>query len=94
LILLSDLYLSTFLSLVLWVLQELVHRYSQFISFPIYLWASKEIEDEVDVIEEEAAATIGDVTSDEEISVVESEDKGLEEADETEDEPNIEKGEK
>ena len=68
-----------------------MQRYSQFISFPIYLWASKEIEDEVD--DEEATAAEDDLTSEEGTSGEESENKGLEEKDETEDEPNTGKGE-
>jgi len=34
-------------------LQELVKKYSEFISFPIYLWASKEVDVEVPVEESE-----------------------------------------
>ena len=46
-------------------LQELVTRYSEFISFPIYLWASKEVDVEVPVEE----------TEDKEDSDTESEDE-------------------
>jgi HSP90 family molecular chaperone len=34
-------------------MQELVKKYSEFISFPIYLWASKEVDVEVPVEETE-----------------------------------------
>jgi len=37
------------------LLQELVKRYSEFINFPISLWASKEVETEVPVEEDESA---------------------------------------
>jgi heat shock protein beta len=35
--------------------QELVKKYSEFIDFPIYLWASKEVDVEVPADEEEQA---------------------------------------
>ncbi len=35
--------------------QELVKKYSEFIDFPIYLWASKEVDVEVPADEEELA---------------------------------------
>lgn len=34
--------------------QELVKKYSEFINFPIYLWATKEIEKEVPIDEDES----------------------------------------
>ena len=87
----SDFYSRTSLSLILRILQELVQRYSQFISFPIYLWASKDEVIEVD--EDEPAATKDDLTYEKGTSGEESEDKGLEETDGTDDEPNSEEGE-
>lgn len=36
------------------LLQDLVKRYSEFINFPISLWASKEVETEVPVEEDES----------------------------------------
>ncbi|KAJ4880338.1 hypothetical protein Rs2_37397 [Raphanus sativus] len=36
-------------------LKDLVKRYSEFINFPIHLWASKEVETEVPVEEDESA---------------------------------------
>lgn len=35
-------------------LQDLVKKYSEFINFPIYLWASKEIDVEVPADEDES----------------------------------------
>lgn len=37
------------------LLQDLVKRYSEFINFPINLWASKEVETEVPAEEDESA---------------------------------------
>jgi heat shock protein beta len=36
-------------------LQELVKKYSEFINFPIYLWATKEVDVEVPADEEESS---------------------------------------
>lgn len=36
----------------LFIFQELVKRYSEFINFPIYIWASKEVDVEVPADEE------------------------------------------
>lgn len=49
-------------------LQELVKKYSEFISFPIYLWASKEVDVEVPVEETEDK-------EDKEVEDIESEDE-------------------
>lgn len=68
-----------------------MQRYSQFISFPIYLWASKEVEDEVD--DEEAIATKDDLTSEEGTPEEESEDTELVETDGTKDDSNPDEGE-
>lgn len=35
--------------------QDLVKKYSEFINFPIYLWASKEVEKEVPTDEDESS---------------------------------------
>lgn len=37
------------------LIQELVKRYSEFINFPIYLWASKEVDVEVPADEDESS---------------------------------------
>lgn len=37
------------------VVQELVKRYSEFINFPIYLWATKEVDEEVPADEDESS---------------------------------------
>ncbi|XP_010935079.1 endoplasmin homolog [Elaeis guineensis] len=58
-------------------LKDLVKKYSEFINFPIYLWASKEVDVEVPSDEKES--------SDEETSETSSEDKETEE-EETEEE--------
>lgn len=42
------------------LLQELVKRYSEFINFPISLWASKEVETEVPVEEDETEEETGE----------------------------------
>ncbi|KAJ1692631.1 hypothetical protein LUZ63_009329 [Rhynchospora breviuscula] len=61
-------------------LKDLVKRYSEFINFPIYLWASKEVDVEVPADEDES--------SDEEES---SEEKTTSEEEETESEEETEK---
>ncbi|XP_035779084.1 endoplasmin homolog [Anopheles albimanus] len=38
--------------------KQLIKKYSQFINFPIYMWTSKEVEEEVPVEEEEPAAEV------------------------------------
>lgn len=50
-----------------------MQRYSQFINFPIYLWASKEVEDQVDV--EEAKTTVDNTISEQESSEEDPEDE-------------------
>ncbi|KAL2512853.1 Endoplasmin-like protein [Abeliophyllum distichum] len=49
-------------------LKELVKKYSEFINFPIYLWASKEVDEEVPAYEEESSdeEDTSDSNSDEE----------------------------
>jgi heat shock protein beta len=37
------------------VLQDLVKKYSEFINFPIYLWATKEVDVEVPADEDESS---------------------------------------
>ena len=37
------------------MLQDLVKKYSEFINFPIYLWASKEVDVEVAADEDESS---------------------------------------
>ncbi|KAL2538238.1 Endoplasmin-like protein [Forsythia ovata] len=57
-------------------LKELVKKYSEFINFPIYLWASKEVDEEVPADEEESS----DESSDEEdTSDSKSDEEGEEE---------------
>lgn len=41
--------------IVLFFLQELVKKYSEFINFPIHLWASKEVDVEVPADEDESS---------------------------------------
>lgn len=86
---LINIYLYASLSRLKCFLQELVKRYSQFVNFPIYLWASKEVEDQVDV--EEENATIDDTTFEEGSSKETSEDE-KKETDGTEDEPSTKNG--
>lgn len=45
-----DQYLKSYFAL-----QELVKKYSEFINFPIYLWASKEVDVEVPADEDESS---------------------------------------
>lgn len=49
-------------------LQELVKKYSEFINFPIYLWASKEIDVEVPVEENEDSEDVEDKPEDEDVA--------------------------
>ena len=60
-------------------LKELVGKYSEFINFPIYIWSSKEVEEEVPVEEEDEDATAEDddaqVEEDEEDDGIEDEDE-------------------
>ena len=49
-------------------MQELVKKYSEFINFPIYLWASKEIDVEVPVEENEDAEDVEDKPEDEDVT--------------------------
>jgi len=67
-----------------------VKRYSQFINFPIYLWASKEVEDYVD--DEEENVNEDNINFDEGSSKEALEDKEKE-FEGTKDIPNAEKGE-
>lgn len=53
------------LTQLLLALQELVKKYSEFINFPIYLWASKEIDVEVPVEESEDTEDVEDKSDDE-----------------------------
>jgi len=55
---------------------QLVSRYSQFINFPISLWVSKEVEEEVPVPEEEKSEASGE--SSDELEITEDEDDGQE----------------
>jgi heat shock protein beta len=57
-------------------LTKLVTRYSQFINFPIGLWTSKEIEEQVPEEKEEKAASEG--SKEEELEITEDEDDGQE----------------
>ncbi len=65
-------------------------RYSQFINFPIYLWASKEVEDHVD--DEEENVKEDNINSEEGSSEEDPEDKE-ENFNGTKDITNAEKGE-
>ncbi|KAL9662661.1 hypothetical protein QQ045_027494 [Rhodiola kirilowii] len=66
-------------------LKELVKKYSEFINFPIYIWASKEVETEVPADEDESS----DETSDKEEN--EDEDAEKEEDTEAEEKPKTKK---
>jgi len=62
-------------------LKDLVKKYSEFINFPIYLWASKEVDVEVPVDEDESSdedETTESSSSDDEGESEKSEDKDLE----------------
>jgi heat shock protein beta len=65
-------------------LQALVTRYSQFINFPISIWASKEVDKEVAVEEEEEDA-VADTKDEEEKDKDDKDDKDEEEEEEEED---------
>nr|ADR79285.1 Hsp90 beta [Brachionus ibericus] len=56
-------------------LREIITKYSQFINFNIYLWASKSVSEEVPVEDEEAAATATPKTDDDDASVEEAKDE-------------------
>ncbi|CAH8391754.1 unnamed protein product [Eruca vesicaria subsp. sativa] len=56
-------------------LKDLVKRYSEFINFPIHLWASKEVENEVSVEEDESAEEETETTSTEEEEVEEEDNE-------------------
>jgi heat shock protein beta len=56
-------------------LRELVKKYSEFINFPIYLWASKEIDVEVPVEENEDAEDVEDKPEDEDVTDKDEEPK-------------------
>lgn len=45
---------SRYLTVYFLLLQDLVKRYSEFINFPIYLWASKEVDVEVPADDDES----------------------------------------
>uniref|UniRef100_A0A061S629 Heat shock protein 90kDa beta n=1 Tax=Tetraselmis sp. GSL018 TaxID=582737 RepID=A0A061S629_9CHLO len=64
-------------------LKELVTKYSEFINFPIYMYASKEVDEEVDAESDEAAEGEGD-EADSEATEGEG-DEGVEDEDEDED---------
>ncbi|KAB2096511.1 hypothetical protein ERO13_A01G110500v2 [Gossypium hirsutum] len=67
-------------------LKELVKKYSEFINFPIYIWASKEVDVEVPADEDES--------SDEESSDSTSSEEGEDEAEKSEDEDTEKKPKK
>jgi heat shock protein 90kDa beta len=56
-------------------IKNLVKKYSQFINFPIYLWTSKTVEEEVPVDEETAPKEEKDATDDEDGKVEDDESK-------------------
>ena len=65
-------------------LKELVGKYSEFINFPIYIWSSKEVEEEVPVEEEDEDATAEDDDAQVEEDEEDEEDDGIEDEDEDE----------
>lgn len=66
-------------------LRSLVGKYSEFINFPIYLYSSKEVEEEVDVdndeYEDEGAEEAGDENEDDDEEESDSEDEDVEDED-------------
>jgi heat shock protein beta len=65
-------------------LKELVGKYSEFINFPIYIWSSKEVEEEVPVEDEDEDATAEDDDAQVEEDEEDEEDDGIEDEDEDE----------
>ena len=65
-------------------LKELVGKYSEFINFPIYIWSSKEVEEEAPVEEEDEDATAEDDDAQVEEDEEDEEDDGIEDEDEDE----------
>ena len=65
-------------------LKELVGKYSEFINFPIYIWSSKEVEEEVPVEEEDEDATAEDDDAQVEEYEEDEEDDGIEDEDQDE----------
>ena len=65
-------------------LKELVGKYSEFINFPIYIWSSKEVEEEVPVEEADEDATAEDDDAQVEEDEEDEEDDGIEDEDEDE----------
>ena len=66
-------------------LKELVEKYSEFINFPIYLWNSEEVEEEVPLSDEELAEQASKAEEEEEEDVEET-DEDDESADDEDDE--------
>ena len=66
-------------------LKELVEKYSEFINFPIYLWNSEEVEEEVPLSDEELAEQASKAEEEEEEDVEETDDDD-ESADDEDDE--------
>ena len=66
-------------------LKELVEKYSEFINFPIYLWNSEEVEEEVPLSDEELAEQASKAEEEEEEEVEET-DEDDESADDEDDE--------
>jgi len=58
-------------------LTKLVSRYSQFINFPISLWISSEVEEQVPVPEEKSESS-GEASGEDELEITEDEDDGQE----------------
>uniref|UniRef100_A0A7N0R850 Endoplasmin homolog n=1 Tax=Kalanchoe fedtschenkoi TaxID=63787 RepID=A0A7N0R850_KALFE len=64
-------------------LKELVKKYSEFINFPIYIWASKEVETEVPVDEDESSDDATDKEESEDEDAEKDEDAEAEEKEKT-----------
>jgi len=67
-------------------LKELVEKYSEFINFPIYLWNSEEVEEEVPLSDEELAEQASKAEEEEEDVEETDEDDESESADDEDDE--------
>lgn len=68
--------------------RQLIKKYSQFINFPIYLWASKTVEEEVPIEVEPVVKQIDDKSSDDIVDDEEDEEAKVEDGDDDEnDEP-------
>lgn len=73
-------------------IKNLIKKYSQFINFPIYLWGSKEVEEEVAVEEEPKAEEKSEKKSDEDEIEEEGDEDAKVEEEKDDDKPKTTKG--